>query len=160
MKGKEGSKSYICKLFDQLIINKIQGALNTTSEEILTVFNNSREKQKKTPGKIVLVLMDEMGLAEISNNNPLKVTHYELEKEDKVSFVGISNWALDASKMNRVVYIISQEPDEDDLIITGKEIVRSYELNEKRKINYYERYQMIFDNLAKAYYRFIEKKKK
>ena len=160
MRGKESSKSYICQLFGQLIKNKVQGALNTTSDEILNVFNKSREYQVKNPGKIVLVLMDEMGLAEISNNNPLKVTHYELEKEeDKVSFVGISNWSLDASKMNRVVYIIGQEPDEDDLIITSKEIVRSYELNEKRKINYYEKYQMIFDNLAKSYYNFIEKKK-
>ena len=26
--------------------------------------------------------MDEMGLAELSENNPLKVTHYELEKEE------------------------------------------------------------------------------
>ena len=105
--------------------------------------------------------MDEMGLAEISDNNPLKVTHYELEKEEnKVSFVGISNWGLDASKMNRVVYIIGQEPDEDDLIITAKEIIKSYELYEKKKINYYEKYQNVFDNLSKAYYHFIDKKKK
>ena len=161
MKGKEGSKSYICQIFPELIIHKIQGALNTTSEEILSVFKKGREFQEKNKEKIILVLMDEMGLAEISDNNPLKVTHYELEKEEnKVSFVGISNWALDASKMNRVVYIIGQEPDEDDLIITAKEIVKSYELNGKNKINYYEKYQIVFDNLSKAYYKYIEDKKK
>ncbi len=40
-----------------------------------------------------------MGLAEISNNNnPLKVWHSELEYvdyENKIVFIGISNWALD-----------------------------------------------------------------
>ena len=159
MKGKEGSKSYICKIFGELISKKIQGALNTTSDEITTTFKIARDIQVKNPGKLVLVLMDEMGLAEISSNNPLKVTHYELEKEEnKVSFVGISNWALDASKMNRVVYIIGQEPDENDLIITGKEIVRSFEI--ERKNNFYEFYKKEFVNLEKAYYNYIENKKK
>ena len=160
MRGNEGSKSYICKLFGEIIIHKIQGALNTTSEEIASTFKKARELQIRNPNKILLVLMDEMGLAELSKNNPLKVIHYELEKEeDKVSFVGISNWGLDASKMNRVVYIIGQEPEENDLIITAKEIVRSYEMNQKIKINYYEKYQTQFDNLSKAYFRFIETKK-
>ena len=160
MKGKEASKSYICKKFGELYIQKIQGALNTTSKEIKDTFENARKLQAKYPSKIILVLMDEMGLAEISNNNPLKVTHYELENEEnKVAFIGISNWGLDASKMNRVIYIIGQEPDENDIILTSKEIVRSYELNSKFKKNYYEMYQMAFDNLAKAYYSFIQNKK-
>ncbi len=46
---------------------------------------------------IVLVMIDEIGLAEISPYNPLKVLHSYLDNP-KVSFVGISNWALDASK--------------------------------------------------------------
>ena len=163
MKGKECSKSYVCRLFNEIMMNKIQGALNTTSEEIIDTFKKTRDFQKKNQEKIFFVLMDEMGLAEISYNNPLKVIHYELEKEkeeDKVSFIGISNWSMDASKMNRVVYLIVQEPDEDDLIITAREIVRSYESYIKRKVNYYEKFQNSFDTLSKAYYDFIEKKKK
>ena len=56
-----------------------------------------------------MVYFDEMGLAEISPNNPLKVIHSQLEyeKEDeKLAFVGISNWTLDAAKMNRVIILM------------------------------------------------------
>ena len=46
---------------------------------------------------ILLIYFDEMGLAEISNNNnPLKVLHSELEYvdyENKIVFICISNWA-------------------------------------------------------------------
>ena len=55
-----------------------------------------------------MIYFDEMGLAEISPNNPLKVIHSQLEydeNEDKVAFIGISNWTLDASKMNRGIYL-------------------------------------------------------
>ena len=132
MKGKGGSKSYLCKSFPELIIHRIQGALNTKTEEVRKVFEETRNEQKKEKEIIEhlhLVLMDEMGLAELSPNNPLKITHFELEKEDneKVPFIGITNWALDASKMNRVIYIVVQDPDEEDLISTAKEIVQSYD---------------------------------
>ena len=33
-------------------------------------------------------------------------------------FVGISNWAMDASKMNRVIYLARPDPDITDLILT------------------------------------------
>ena len=162
MKGKAGSNSYLCKSFPELIIHRIQGALNTKTEEVLNVFKESRDEQKKEgelKEHLHLVLMDEMGLAELSPNNPLKVTHFELEKEDneKVSFVGITNWALDASKMNRVIYIVVQDPDEEDLILTAEEIVKSYD---KPFGNYYSKYGKIFKTLSKAYFKFINDKKK
>ena len=159
LKGKEGSKSYLCKLYPELIIHKIQGALNTKTDEVISAFSKARQFQKenKNSEKLNLVLMDEMGLAELSPNNPLKVTHFELEnQEEVVPFVGITNWSLDASKMNRVIFIIVQEPNEKDLIITAKEIVKSYEVN---KENYYDKYEVIFNNLSKAYYNYIEYKK-
>lgn len=46
-----------------------------------------------------------MGLAEQSPHLPLKVLHAELEHPD-VAFVGISNWTLDASKVNRVRFLL------------------------------------------------------
>ena len=158
LKGKEFSDSFICKLYDELVIEKIQGSTSITSKIITDKFTVARKKQKRNENKLVLVVMDEMGLAELSENNPLKVTHYELEKEeDKVSFVGISNWALDASKMNRVIYIIGQEPNEDSLKETAKEIIRSYEIEKKK--NYYEKYKIMFDNLSLAYFNYIKKRK-
>lgn len=64
---------------------------------------------------IPVVLLDEVGLAEISKYNPLKVLHGLLEpsypKETlDIAVVGISNWALDSSKMNRAVHLSRPEP--------------------------------------------------
>jgi hypothetical protein len=61
-------------------------------------------------------VFDEIGLAELSKYNPLKVLHSLLEVENcEIAFVGISNWRLDASKMNRAVYLARPDPDEKDL---------------------------------------------
>ncbi|ETO31658.1 hypothetical protein RFI_05462 [Reticulomyxa filosa] len=49
-----------------------------------------------------VLLLDEIGLAEHSKHSPLKILHQLLE-DPKISFVGISNWPLDAAKMNRVI---------------------------------------------------------
>lgn len=50
------------------------------------------------------LILDEIGLAEASKSNPLKVLHRILEDDKNVPMIGISNWSLDASKMNRVVF--------------------------------------------------------
>jgi hypothetical protein len=60
------------------------------------------------------MIFDEIGLAEASESNPLKILHSELEPPpvslmrkykrvppEPIAFIGISNWSLDASKMNR-----------------------------------------------------------
>lgn len=40
-----------------------------------------------------VVVFDEIGLAELSKHNPLKVLHSLLEQENReIAFVGISNW--------------------------------------------------------------------
>ena len=61
------------------------------------------------------MLLDEVGLAEISKYNPLKVLHGLLEPEYPkesldVAVVGISNWALDSAKMNRAIHLSRPEP--------------------------------------------------
>ena len=96
---------------------------------------NAAQAQERV---ISLVFFDEMGLAEISKNNPLKVLHSELEPElecDKVAFVGISNWKLDASKSNRGIFIGRPDLDEEDLIITAKTIAESYKKSELKLNN-------------------------
>jgi E3 ubiquitin-protein ligase RNF213 len=62
----------------------------------------------------VLVILEEVGLAEISPHNPLKVLH-ELLEPPQVAVVGISNWQLDASKMNRGISLLRPDPTKDDL---------------------------------------------
>eukprot|EP01047_Picozoa_sp_COSAG01_P003877 COSAG01_NODE_121_length_25291_cov_10.011670_2_plen_4872_part_00 len=79
---------------------------------------------------IPVVLLDEVGLAEVSRHNPLKVLHSLLEpafgSTPDVAVVGISNWALDAAKMNRAVHLSRPEPDAKDLELTGKTIWESF----------------------------------
>ena len=40
-----------------------------------------------------------------------------------ISFVGISNWNIDASKQNRNLYLVRPEPDADDLQLTANDIL-------------------------------------
>jgi hypothetical protein len=68
-------------------------------------------------------------LAEISKYNPLKVLHRLLEPEEQelpdVAVVGISNWALDAAKMNRAIHLSRPEPTYEDLKETGLSILEA-----------------------------------
>jgi hypothetical protein len=47
--------------------------------------------------KKVLIFFDEIGLAEMSPLNPLKVLHAYLD-EKNINMIGISNYSLDAAK--------------------------------------------------------------
>ena len=65
-------------------------------------------------------------MAELSPHNPLKALHSELEIETcRYGFVGLSNRRLDASKMNRAVYLSCPDLDEDDLKMTAKSLSQS-----------------------------------
>ena len=92
----------------------------------------------------------------ISPNNPLKVLHSFLEldyknirNKEKIDFVGISNWKLDASKMNRGIYLAVTEPDEKDCIETAIEIANSYDDNLGNE------FKDIFILLGKSYVSFV-----
>ena len=111
--------------------------------------NNINESIEKTKDDIIsLVYFDEMGLAEESPNNPLKVIHSELEYDDnelKVGFVGISNWILDASKMNRTIFLGVPPLEEKDLEETANEIGSNLDLE------IFTQYKDLFTNLVKTY---------
>ena len=65
-----------------------------------------------------MIYFDEMVLGEISKNNLLKVIISQLkynENEQKILFIVISNWTLDASKMNRKIHFFIPESDKEDL---------------------------------------------
>ena len=159
MKGKNSS-NLLFKKFKSLYLYPYQGSETSTSKGILNIFNKAREPIKRNKKKgnkmdfIPAVFFDEMGLAENSINNPLKVIHSQLEydeNEDKVSFIGISNWTLDSSKMNRGISLLIPQPDLDDLIDTAKKIAQSYDKN------ILERYDIFFEILSKTYYNYKEK---
>jgi len=153
MNGKDSSSEFF-KYFPKVYTKSYQGSLTSHSKGILKVFKKARKSLKDKQYKhdiISTVFFDEMGLAEISKNNPLKVIHSQLEydeNQDKVSFIGISNWALDASKMNRGIHLSIPEPDEKDLTETAFSITESFDIRLKQNYYYYYKY------LSSTYYEY------
>ena len=110
-KSMNGKDNEFFKYFPKVYTKSYQGSLTSNSKGILNIFKNARKSLEDfgTKNEIISsIYFDEMGLAEISKNNPLKVIHSELEYDEnkaKISFIGISNWPLDSSKMNRVIHL-------------------------------------------------------
>ncbi|XP_068731188.1 uncharacterized protein [Montipora capricornis] len=127
LRGKDAKDPFL-KTLPQLYVVSHQGSESSTSDGILKVFNKARKyKEHNKSGDVLpVVLLDEIGLAEVSKYNPLKVLHSLLEPGDgafpDVAVVGISNWALDAAKMNRAIHLSRPEPDVSDLFETGKSL--------------------------------------
>ena len=155
MRGDSSDDDFFKKI-PRLFMNSYQGSLTSTSKGVLNIFKKARDvirgsKNNDNKDSIIsMIYFDEMGLAEIAKSNPLKVIHSQLEydeNKDKVAFVGISNWALDASKMNRGIYLSIPESDLEDLQLTAITIAESY--GDKLK-----RFNDLFNNLAEAYYKY------
>ena len=151
LNGKK-SKSEYFRTLPELITVSYQGSQNCTSDSIEKVFERASKYQKaqsEASSLLPVIVFDEIGLAELSPRNPLKVLHAELEVETcQYGFVGISNWRLDASKMNRVLYISCPDPDIDDLKITAKSIADDMLRGRSTASNLVS----ILNGLAEAYY--------
>ena len=157
MQGITSDNSFF-KNYPKLMVNSYQGSMASTSKGVENIFRQARtvyekldEKYKKN--NISMIYFDEMGLAEHSPNNPLKVIHSALEYDEnegdkKVAFVGISNWILDASKMNRGISISIPEPNREDNIETSLTIGKSYNENLANK------YNIFFQNLGLTYFNY------
>ena len=152
MKGQYSEKK-LFKNKGKLYRYYYQGSETSTSEGIIQVFEKARNAQKKNKNNniISLVFFDEMGLAERSSNNPLKVIHYLLEKDtdNSVPFLGISNWKLDASKINRALSLTISDYDNEDLEETAISIADSLDSELRYK------YQIFFETLARTYNKYI-----
>jgi len=123
LRGKKSSKLFFQNL-PELIAISYQGSHNCTSKSIIKVFNQA--EKYNSIGFLPVIVFDEIGLAEFSPHNPLKVLHSHLEIETcRYGFVGLSNWQLDASKMNRAVYIVCPKPDLVELTQTAVSISES-----------------------------------
>ena len=153
MKGENSDNDFFRK-FPALKKTPYQGSITSTSEGILKAFEIAKKKIEENT--VSLLYFDEMGLAEISPNNPLKVIHYELEYDDneqKIAFVGISNWSLDASKMNRTIFLFVNELDQEDLENIASSIAEDYEKGLENK------YKFLLGKLAICYFKFKEETK-
>ena len=98
----------------------------STSAGIEQAFESARRYKMEAPNTVVVVLLDEVGLAEQSPHLPLKVLHKTLDEAGKnESVVGISNWSLDPAKMNRAVHLYRPAPTVEDLALTAEGMVKS-----------------------------------
>jgi hypothetical protein len=148
MKGKYSTNKFF-KLYPSIIQSYFQGSKSATPEEVENIFKiaegklESFSKKKFESLPISMLLFDELGLAERSKYNPLKVLHKKLDdyfsehkkSEDsnlyKVAFIGITNWNLDAAKLNRALSLSVPDLDNDqeDLIETSITIANSFNSN-------------------------------
>ncbi|CAF2675077.1 unnamed protein product [Rotaria sp. Silwood2] len=113
LKGKQSNKEFF-QNFPELIHVSYQGSQNCTSESVNQVFARADQyiAGKNEIKLLPVIVFDEIGLAELSPYNPLKVLHNELEIEHcRYGFVGLSNWRLDAGKMSRAIYLSCPDPD-------------------------------------------------
>ena len=134
--GAPGTSKTLCtQIFDSAMITNIikanrefeglkgihsiyyGGSQTSTSEGISKVFYRAEQYLKQHGEDRPVVVFDEIGLAELSPHNPLKILHPLLEKPNQeVGFFGLSNWTLDLSKMNRLIYLARPDMSKDDLI--------------------------------------------
>ncbi|XP_033637454.1 uncharacterized protein LOC117298354 [Asterias rubens] len=157
LRGPDSKDKYFKKLPAVYVVS-YQGSESSTSEGIIKVFEKAKRYKEHNPDIIPVVLLDEIGLAENSSFNPLKVLHSLLEPSTgdfpEMAVVGISNWALDAAKMNRAVHLSRPEPNEDDLFETAKSIRdenakrNGSKTNSKQK----EENNLLLKKLAEAYH--------
>ena len=159
MRGKY-SKDKFFREFPQIILSYFQGSESTKPEDIEKLFEIVENKLKffkdkeEFQNKIIpvsLILFNEMGLSEKSKSSPLKVLNSKLDyagNEEGVSFIGISDYSLDADKENRTIILSVHNLEEkiDQLKNTCNSIVESIsdELNDN----------IIFEILTRAYYQY------
>ena len=159
MKGKDSFHEFF-KFYPKIYVKSYQGSETSTSSGIKRIFKRAKlslEGNNNSKDIISVVYFDELGLADISDNNPLKVLQHILENDEEaemIGFIGISNWILDASKMNRGILYYIKDFDEKDVIDTAEAIADSYD--EKLKQNYKEYYKY----LSLAYLKYMKKLKK
>ncbi|KAK3605800.1 hypothetical protein CHS0354_002416 [Potamilus streckersoni] len=164
------SKDELFRLLPQLYCVSFQGSESSTSDGIIKVFEKAQKYQESNSQEDVLsvVILDEIGLAEVSRFNPLKVLHSLLEPVGKphpdVAVVGISNWALDASKMNRAIHLSRPEMDEEELIITGNSISSSFTKSSEAhysRITWERDLNMSLElkGIARGYFEFVSKQR-
>ncbi|KAF0556640.1 e3 ubiquitin-protein ligase [Gigaspora margarita] len=127
LRGKDSNDPYF-RTLPQVYQIPHQGSSSSTSDGISTVFDKANNYQKGDSEEyplITVVLLDEIGLAEKSPHNPLKVLHSLLEPNypaelPKVAVIGISNWRLDNSKSSRALLVQRPNLENDDLIDTTR----------------------------------------
>lgn len=123
LRGHASSNEFLQKL-PAVEVFPYQCSPQSTSHGIEQVFASAKRVATEAQNTVVVVLLDEVGLAEYSPHLPLKVLHKLLDDAHGCqALVGISNWPLDPAKMNRAVHLFRPAPTAADLAVTAAGIV-------------------------------------
>ncbi|RHZ88865.1 hypothetical protein Glove_21g49 [Diversispora epigaea] len=129
LRGADSNDPYFRDL-PQVYVIPYQGSTSSTSDGIEKVFRKAKDYQNTNSKEfpLITVILLEVGLAETSPHNPLKVLHYLLEPRypeefPNVSVIGISNWRLDNSKSSRALLVQRPKFEEKDLIDTAERLM-------------------------------------
>jgi len=84
---------------------------------------------------LAMVVLDELGLADLSPEKPIKVLHSELERQavltsgeqnqSPYSVVALSNWVVDAAQVNRGILISRTKAEREDLLQSSMQLAES-----------------------------------
>jgi len=84
---------------------------------------------------LAMVVLDELGLADLSPEKPIKVLHSELERkavltsgeqqQSPYSVVALSNWVVDAAQVNRGILISRSQANTNDLKDSASQLAES-----------------------------------
>ena len=78
-----------------------------------------------------------------------------ISRDERVAFIGISNWALDPAKMNRGVMVTRGDPSDEELVFSAKGICSNKE-NDPVRMNL----QSYFGTFAHAYKEICKKQER
>ena len=154
MRG-EFSESNFLKKYPTINSTGFQGSETNTPENIENIFMEAEKKISDNDKMVSLLVFDELGLSEKSPTNCLKVLHSKLEmslnpNEKKIGFIGISNWGLDAAKMNRAIFLAIPDIGLDDIGTTVKAISDSYDPL------IYQNYEKTYVFLGRIFFKYKE----
>ena len=121
LQGKKSANHYWHQ-YPTICLFQYQCSPLSSSESILQQFNTAKNYQIHCHDTITILLLDEIGLAEYSPDLPLKVLHGMLVNPP-IAIVGLSNWTLDAAKMNRAILIQRTRATNNEIYETGKQIL-------------------------------------
>ena len=140
MQGVNSANEFFKRL-KRVQMLSFQCSPHTNADGIVSIFKQASLYQEGKDLKtfVSVVVLDEVGLAEDSPKMPLKTLHPLLEEGyvetgkyrcdfGKVSFVGISNWALDPAKMNRGILVSRSVPTSEELVRSARGICRVNEV--------------------------------
>ena len=144
------SKDKFFRKFPPIIQTNLQGSESINPKDVETLFKMVENKYKyfieekdikKEDIPISMILFEELGLAEKSKTFPLNALFSKLDyigNNANISFIGINNYALDATKIIRalILSVPNLEDNIDDLMITFQNFISEDLARNQRKVFY------------------------